>query len=202
MLEGDLDRIDNGGDGFGKALGDLALTDDDFFRHAVHQVAAFDLHGFAVALFRRAGATDFLFDPLGGAFAHQQVMVAADVVDDRFVHHVATDAHGARIDDAAERQDGHFGRAAADIHHHASGRFRDRQAGADRRGHGLLDQVDLAGAGGFGGFLDGAAFHGGRAGRDAHDHQGAGETAAVMHLADEVLDHLLSHFEVRDHAIT
>ena len=80
-------------------------------------------------------------------FADQQILVAADIGDDRLVHLVAADAHAARIDDAAQRQHRHFGGAAADIHHHRAGGFGDRKAGADRRRHRLLDQKDAAGAG-------------------------------------------------------
>ncbi len=77
---------------------------DQFLRHAVHQVAALDLHDAAFAVFRRAGGADFLLDALGRAFADQQVMVAADIGDDGLVHLVAADAHRARIDDAAEAE--------------------------------------------------------------------------------------------------
>ena len=49
--------------------------------------------------------------------------------------------------------------------------------------------------------LDGAALDRGGAGRHADDDQRAGEAAAVVHLADEVLDHLLGDFEVGDHAV-
>ena len=102
-------------------------------------------------------------------------MVAADVADDRLVHLVAADPHAARIDDAAQGDDGDLGGAAADIDDHAAGWFGDRQAGADRRGHRLLDQLHPAGAGAFGTFLDGAAFDRGGAGRDADDDQRRGE---------------------------
>ena len=51
-----------------------------------------------------------------------------------------------RIDDAAQRQHGHFGGAAADVHHHRAGGFADRQPGADGGRHGFLDQIDAAGA--------------------------------------------------------
>src|SRR3546814_2617878 len=84
-------------------------------------------------------------------------LVAADIGDDRLVHLVAADAYGTRIDDAAEREDGYLGGAAADIHNHRSGRLGHRQAGTDRRGHRLLDQEDPAGAGRFGRIHDGAA---------------------------------------------
>ena len=50
-------------------------------------------------------------------------------------------------------------------------------------------------------FLDGAALDRGRARGHADDDQRAGEAAAVVHLADEVLDHLLGDFEVGDDAV-
>ena len=80
----------------------------------------------------------------------EQVVLALDVLDDGLVHLVAADAHGLRKDDAGERDDGDLGGAAADVDDHVAGRLGDRQARADGRGHGLFDQVDLAGAGGLG----------------------------------------------------
>ena len=69
------------------------------------------------------GGADFLLDALGRSFADQQVLVAADIGDDRFVHLVAAHAHRARIDDAAERKHGDFRRAAADIDDHGARRL-------------------------------------------------------------------------------
>jgi hypothetical protein len=39
-----LDALDDRADRFGQRFGDLRLADADFLRHAVHQVAALDLH--------------------------------------------------------------------------------------------------------------------------------------------------------------
>jgi adenylate cyclase len=50
------------------------------------------------------GGADFLLDALRAALADQQIVVAADVADDRFIHLVAADADRAGIDDAAQRQ--------------------------------------------------------------------------------------------------
>jgi rod shape-determining protein MreB len=44
---------------------------------------------------------------------------------------------------------------AADIDNHVGGRLSNRQTGADCSRHGLLDQINLAGPGRFGRFLDG-----------------------------------------------
>ena len=54
--------------------------------------------------------------------------------------------------------------------HHRAARFVDRDAGADRRRHRFLDQVDLARAGLFGRLLDRAALDLGRAARHADQH--------------------------------
>ena len=57
------------------------------------------------------------------------------------------DADGLERDDAAERDDRHLRRAATDVDDHVAERLVDRQRRADRRGHRLLDQVRLGGAG-------------------------------------------------------
>src|SRR3546814_5815240 len=71
---------------------------------------------------------DFLLDALGRAFTDQEVMVAADVGDDRLVQLVTTDAHRARVHDAAQREHRHLGGAAADVDDHGAGRLGHRQA--------------------------------------------------------------------------
>src|SRR3546814_4128284 len=98
------------------------VCSSDLLRHAVHQVTALDLHGAALAVLRRAGRADFLLDALGRAFTDQEVMVAADVGDDRLVQLVATDAHRARVHDAAQREHRPPGGAAADVDDHGAGR--------------------------------------------------------------------------------
>src|SRR5437868_1808360 len=65
MLERDLDRLDDGADGLGEALRDLALADDDLLGDTVHEVAALDLHKTAFAVLRHAGGADLLLDALG-----------------------------------------------------------------------------------------------------------------------------------------
>ena len=128
--------------------------------------------------------------------------MTTDIGGDRLVHLVAADAHGTRIDDTAERQHGHFRCTAADVHHHRTRGFGDRKAGAKRCGHRLFDQIDFARTSRQSGFLNGAAFNGGRAGRHTNNDLRIGEGAAVMHFADEVLDHFFGDFEVGNHAVT
>jgi hypothetical protein len=95
----------------------------------------------------------------------------------------------------------HVGGAAADVDDHVAGRGGDVEAGADRRGHRLLDQVDLARAGRERRLLDRALLHARDAGRHADHDTRPHQAAAVVRLADEVAEHRLRHLEVRDHAI-
>ena len=86
-------------------------------------------------------------DVLCRALAEQQVVLAPTVGNDVLVELVAADAQAAAHDDSAERDDSDFRRPAADVDDQAAGWLADRQAGADRRGHGLLDQAGPARAG-------------------------------------------------------
>ena len=90
-------------------------------------------------------------------------------LDDRFVHVVAGGADGAGVDHPAQRDHRDVGGAAADVDDHAAGRLGDRQPGADRGGHRLVDQVHFAGLGAVAAVDDGAALDLGDARRDADD---------------------------------
>ena len=86
--------------------------------------------------------------------------------------------------------------------HHRAARLGHRHAGADRRGHRFLDQEHVARAGLLGRFLDRAALDLGRAAGHAHQHARARpQEARLVHLADEVLEHLLGVGEVGDDAV-
>src|SRR5882672_11463343 len=52
-----------------------------------------------------------------------------------------------------------------------------------------------------GAVFDGAFFHLGDATRDRDDDAGFDAVAAVMHLLDEIAQHRLGHFEIRDDAV-
>jgi len=128
--------------------------------------------------------------------------VAAHVADDGLVHLVAPGAHRGGVGEAAQREHGNLGGAAADVHHHAADRLGHRHVSADRGGHRLEDQVDVAGARVGGGIADRAAFDRGRArGHADHDLGVAEHRLLAVHLLDEVLDHLLGDFDVGDHAV-
>ena len=104
-------------------------------------------------------------------------------------------------DDATERDDRDLGGAAADVDDHVAGRFVHREARADRGGHRLFDDVDgLARAGELCGFGHGALFDAGDARRNADDHAGMRE-AALMHLLDEVAQHLFADVEIGNDAV-
>ena len=170
----------------------------DRLRQAGQHVAAADL-GLHL-LGQRVRGADLELDLLGRLLADEELVVLLDVVDDRLVHLVAADAQRLRDDDPAERDDGDLGRAAADVDDHVPGRLGDGEAGADRGGHRLLDEVGLARAGGERRLLDGALLDAGDAGRDADDDARVRE-AVLVHLLDEVAQHLLGDVEVGDHAV-
>ena len=148
---------------------------------------------------RKRGA-DLELDLLGGLLADQQLVLLLDVGDDRLVHLVAADAEALGDDDAAERDDGDLGRAAADVDDHVPGRLGDGKPGADRGGHRLLDQVGLARAGRERRLLDCTLLDAGHARRDADDDARVRE-AMLVHLLDEVAQHLLGDVEVGDDAV-
>src|SRR5436305_4693846 len=195
LLERRLDRRDDLVQRLRQRFEDFVGAYGEAARNALGEVAAFHFH---LANFgARKGGADLFLDQLGSGLADQHAVVAADVIDDRLVELVAADAHRARIHHAAQRDHAHLGRAAADVHDHRPGRLRDRQVGTDGRGHRLFDQVHLAGAGADRALADGAPLDLGRAARDTDDDARRGrEELVVVHLLDELLEHLLGDGEV------
>ncbi|EGJ77410.1 putative cell shape-determining protein MreB [Streptomyces sp. Tu6071] len=199
LVERRLDRVDDRVDRFLDRLAHLARRDHDGLREPGDEVAATDL-GVLVVL-QVVRRTDGDLDLLGGALAEEEAVLLLDVLDDRVVQLVARDADGLRGDDAAERDDGDLGGAAADVDDHVAGRLVHREPGADRRGHRLLDDVHLPRPG-LGRRLDHrAALDPGDTGGHADDDAGAGEVAALVDLDDEVAEHPLRDLEVGDHAV-
>src|SRR5208283_4687645 len=177
-------------------LANLLVGYLDNLGHARNEVAALDLHG--LNLVAGIGRPDRYLDQLGSALADEQIVLALDVLDDRFIHLVARDPHRARKDDASQRNDGDLGGAAADIDNHVAGRLGNWQPGADRSRHRLFNQVNLARARRLGRFAHGALLDRGDAERHADDDTRARthERLARVNLLDEVAQHVLGDLEV------
>ena len=174
-------------------------TGHDRLRQAGDEVAAANLE--VQLLFERPRRAVVALDLFGGALPEGDAVFLLDVVDDRVVQLVAADADRHGGDDAAERNDRHFGGAAADVDDHVAGRLVNGKARPDRGGHGLFDDVDgLAGAGELGRLGHGALLDTGDARRNADDHARMREPTLV-HLLDEVAQHLFADVEVGDDAV-
>ncbi len=120
----------------------LVAVDDDRLRNACHEVAPFDFG--RQLLFERMGIADLNLDALRGLLADRQVVLSLEVGGDGVVHLVSPDANTLGIDDSRERDDGDLGRASPDVYDHVAARLGDREPRANRGGHGLFDQIDLA----------------------------------------------------------
>src|SRR5918994_614240 len=154
LVERDLDGVDDGRDRLLDRLTDLVGRGDDRLRQAGHEVAAADLG--VDLLQQRPGRAEGDLDLLGRTVADGEAVLLLHEADDRVVELVARHPHRLARHDATEADNGHLGRAAADVDDHVPGRLLDRQAGADGRGHRLLDDVGrLSGAGVLGGLLHG-----------------------------------------------
>ena len=101
------------------------------------------------------------------------------------------------------RKDGHFGRAAANVHDHAAARFDHRQAYADGGRHWLFDQIRFARPRADRRVVHRALFHFRHAAGDADHHTRArdGQEHLVVRLFDEIVQHRLRDFELGDDAI-
>jgi hypothetical protein len=193
-----LDGVDDLRDRLLERPADLLARQHDRLRQAGDHVAPADLR---LDLFvHLVGGADLELDLLGRLLPDQQLVLALDVVDDRLVELVAADADRLGDDDPAERDDGDLGGAAADVDDHRAGRLPDRQPRADRGRHRLLDQVGLARARRQARLLDRALLDARDAGGHADDDPRV-RPAVLVHLLDEVTQHLLRHLEVRDHAV-
>src|SRR5438552_5525705 len=88
-----------------------------------------------------------------------------------------------------------------DVDDHVPGRLGDGEPRADRRGHRLLDQVDLARAGRLGRLADRPALHLRDAAGDPDDDARLHQGRAVVRRADEVPQHRGGDLEVGDHPV-
>ena len=122
---------------------------------------------------------------------------------DGLVKLVTGNADGLRHDDTAHGDNGDLGGATADIDDHGAGGLLDGQVGADGGGHGLLDQVCLAGAGLNRSLKNGALLDRRDAGGDTNDNaRTRGPRIALLgSLVDKIAKHGLGNVEVGDNAV-
>ena len=160
-----------------------------------HEVAP--AHLGLVLVLGRVGRTDGDLDLFGRALADGDAVLAAHVVLDRGVDVERADPHRLERDDPAEADDRRLARATADVDDHVADRLVDRQVGADRSRHRLLDEVGVGGAGAAGGVGDGATLDLGDRRRHADHDLRAGEPADADSLQQQP-DHPLGDLEVRD----
>ena len=104
--------------------------------------------------------------------------------------------------DTAERDNGYFGGATADVYNHTADRLVDGQTGPNRGGHRFFDHVGFAGPGVKPGLAGGAFFYLGYTAGDAYDNPGVRpDNGLGMHLADKFLEHFLGDVKVRNYAV-
>ena len=147
----------------------------------------------------REGTPDLELHALGLLVADEQTVLILHEADNRVVEVIAADRQRGRDDNPAERDHGHLARAAAHVDDERGDGVLDRQAGADRSGHRLLDQVRLSRARRERCLHDGVALDLRQPAGDADDDRAAEPAAADP--ADEVAKHLLGRLEVCDHAV-
>ena len=182
--------LQNGVNGVYNALGrllegldHLAGGDGDGPGETHHLVVAGDLHGLLLRAGEDAAERDLQL--LRRAGANEQIVLAADILDDGVVKGVAGDLDGGGLHHTGQGDDGNIRGAAADIHHQVALRLGDVNAGADGGGHRLFDEVDLPCACVDAGVDDGPLLHLSDAGGDADDHTGL-EKADGSGLADKL----------------
>src|SRR5690606_19601227 len=188
-------RVDDRVDRFGDGLPHLRGGEDDGLGEPGHQLAAPDLGAHLVG--GRVGGADEDLDLLRRLLADRDAVLPADVGDDRRVDVEGANAHRLERDDAAERDQRGLGGAAADVDDHVRHRLVDRQPRPDRRGHRLLDQLRLHGAGLAGRLGHRPLLDRGDRGRHADDDAGTVEPVDADPLEQQA-DHLLGHLEVGD----
>ncbi|CAN3975335.1 Spondin, partial [Dysosmobacter welbionis] len=127
-----------------KGIHHLRGADGDHLGQAGQQAAALHVHGLLLVL--GEDTADLLLHLLSGALAHQQVVLAAHVLDHGLVQLVAGDLDGGALHHAGQGDDSDVRGAAADVHHHVTVGLGDVDASADGCGHRFFNEVDLPGA--------------------------------------------------------
>ena len=122
-------------------LSDLAAAGLHHLGNPGNQIATLDFHRRDFGI--DGCCADGHFDRLGRALSNQHIVFASNVIDDGFVHLVATRPNRLGSHDTRKRNDRHVSGSAADVNDHIARRGGDVQSGAYGRCHGLIDQIDL-----------------------------------------------------------
>src|SRR5258708_23743875 len=199
LVERGPDRVDDHHERLGDRVPDLSGRDHDGLGQATDQVPAADLRAWLVV--RRIGRAERHLDLLGGPLAERQRVLLLTEVDDRLIELVAAYPDRLSRHDAAQRDHGDLGRAAADVHDHIAGRLVDRQPSADGGSHRLLDDVHAPRARLMAGFLDGALLDSGDSAWHGADNSRLRQAAAPVDLLNEVAQHALRNVKVSDYAV-
>ncbi len=201
LFQSILDGVHHDHHAVHQGLPHLVGMNGHILRQAVDQVPALDLHKGIDGILRGKRRADLHLDLLGGTFADEQVIFLFYIGDDGLVKFIARHAHGNGGNDISQGDHGHFGGAAADVHHHAAGSLPHGQARADSCRHGLLDQIHIVGAGLTGGVLHCPALHFRNSGGNADHDPGPAEGTGFQRLFDKVFQHCRRYVEVGDHAV-
>ena len=148
----------------------------------------------------RIRATDLDLDLLSGLHTDEQLVGALDVLDDRLVELVATNADRLRHNDATKRDDSNLSCAAADVDDHVARWFRNREPGANCSGHRLFDQVGNARTGRECGLFNRTLLDAGHT-RGHADNNARMSPAVLMNLVNEMAEHFLRHLKVGNHTV-
>src|SRR6266508_6459192 len=123
-LERALHRLDDQANRLRERRPDLLGTERGPPEQTSKAVTARDIGlGLGLELPRRATLNLGRFSSFG---ADQEMVPRAHLADDRLIQLIAADLDRFPDDDPAERENGDLGRAAADVHDHASLRLRNR----------------------------------------------------------------------------
>ena len=172
---------------------DLRAVELDGDRQSADQVTSAHLHHFRRAAF--PCRSDLLLDFLCRAITDQQLLLFLTELDDLAVHRISGHLQRAAGDDLA------IGGSSADVQHHASARPSDIQTGADRGHLRLFLDVYLLRAAAVCRVADRIALYAGDVARAADQDDRPLEHAFELQLLEEIVQHDLGHFKVRDDAV-
>ena len=156
-------------DGFLERLAHIFGLDRDFFRLFSEHILARDDHVALAPIFERKDGTDLDLDDLCRTLTDLDAQEIAQMHSDSFIEAIACQTKRRGRNDAAERDDCHFGGATADIDDHRTRGFGNGQIGTHRSSHGLFDEVCLTCTCLDGGLEHRALLDRGRTARDAYD---------------------------------